>query len=260
MNYENIIYEMKEGIGFLTVNRPDKLNALNDRVIDEILHLLSEVKRHDEVKALIVTGSGSKAFVAGADIPEIQEIGLKEGLDFPRKGQEMTRNLEELGKPSIAAVNGLALGGGCELALACTFRILSENAKLGLPELALGAMPGYGGTQRMSRMIGKSRALWMMLTGDMIGAPEALQLGLANKVVKLEELIATATETAKKIAQKPPLAVKMAIMAVNHGAETDLETGLFLEAALANVLLGSQDKAEGINAFLEKRKPVFTGK
>ncbi|MFZ3115165.1 MAG: enoyl-CoA hydratase-related protein [Syntrophales bacterium] len=260
MNYENIIYEMKEGIGFLTVNRPDKLNALNGKVIEEILHLLAEVKRDDGVKALIVTGSGAKAFVAGADIPEIQDIGLKEGLDFPRKGQEMTRNLEELGKPSIAAVNGLALGGGCELALACTFRILSENAKLGLPELALGAMPGYGGTQRMSRMIGKSRALWMMLTGDMIGAPEALQLGLANKVVKLEELIDTATETARKIAQKPPLAVKMAIMAVNHGAETDLETGLFLEAALANVLLGSQDKAEGINAFLEKRKPVFTGK
>lgn len=260
MNYENIIYEVKEGIGFLTVNRPDKLNALNGRVIDEILHLLSEVKCNDEVKALIVTGSGSKAFVAGADIPEIQAIGLKEGLDFPRKGQEMTRNLAELGKPSIAAVNGLALGGGCELALACTFRILSENAKLGLPELALGAMPGYGGTQRMSRMIGKSRALWLMLTGDMVGAQEALQLGLANKVVKPEELIATATETAQKIAQKPPLAVKMAIMAVNHGAETDLETGLFLEAALANVLLGSQDKAEGINAFLEKRKPVFTGK
>lgn len=260
MNYENIIYEVKEGIGFLTINRPDKLNALNGRVIDEILHLLSEVKRHDEVKALVVTGSGSKAFVAGADIPEIQEIGLKEGLDFSRRGQEMNRNLAELGKPSIAAVNGLALGGGCELALACTFRILSESAKLGLPELALGAMPGYGGTQRMSRMIGKSRALWMMLTGDMIGAQEALQIGLANKVVKPEELIDAATETAKKIAQKPPLAVKMAIMAVNHGAEIDLESGLFLEAALANVLLGSQDKAEGIKAFLEKRKPVFTGK
>lgn len=260
MNYENIIYEVNEGIGLLTINRPDKLNALNGQVIDEILHLLAEVKRNDEVKALIVTGSGSKAFVAGADIPEIQAIGLKEGLDFPRKGQEMTRNLEDLGKPTIAAVNGLALGGGCEVALGCTFRIMSENAKLGLPELALGAMPGYGGTQRMSRIIGKSRALWMMLTGEMLGAQEALQMGLANKVVKPEELIDAAKETARKIAQKPPLAVKMAIMAVNHGAETDLETGLFLEAALANVLLGSQDKAEGIGAFLEKRKPVFTGK
>lgn len=260
MKYENIIYDVKESIGFLTINRPDKLNALNGQVIDEIMHVLSEVKKNEEVKALIVTGSGSKAFVAGADIPEIKEIGLKDGMDFSRRGQEMTRNVEELGKPTIAAVNGLALGGGCELALGCTFRILSENAKLGLPELALGAMPGYGGTQRMSRMIGKSRALWMMLTGDMIGTQEALQLGLANKVVKPEELMDVAVETAKRIARKPSLAVKMAIMAVNHGFETDLESGLFLESALANILLGSQDKTEGITAFLEKRKPVFTGK
>jgi len=260
MKYENIIYEVKESIGFLTVNRPDKLNALNAQVIDEIVHALGEVKKSDDVKALIVTGSGSKAFVAGADIPEIQAIGLKDGMDFSRRGQEMTRNVEELGKPSIAAVNGLALGGGCELALGCTFRILSENAKLGLPELALGAMPGYGGTQRMSRMIGKSRALWMMLTGDMLDAQEALRLGVANKVVKPEELMDVAAETAKKIAKKPSLAVKMAIMAVNHGFETDLESGLFLESALANVLLGSQDKSEGIAAFMEKRKPIFTGK
>lgn len=260
MKYENIIYEVKESIGFLTINRPDKLNALNAQVIDEIVHVLSDVKKNEMVKALIITGSGSKAFVAGADIPEIQEIGLKDGMDFSRRGQEMTRHIEELGKPTIAAVNGLALGGGCELALGCTFRILSENAKLGLPELALGAMPGYGGTQRMSRIIGKSRALWMMLTGDMIDAQEALRLGLANKVVKPEELMDVAAGTAKKIAQKPSLAVKMAIMAVNHGFETDLESGLFLESALANILLGSQDKAEGITAFIEKRKPVFTGK
>ncbi len=259
MSYENIIYDVKERIGFLTVNRPDKLNALNGQVIDEILDALGKVKSDDGVKSLIVTGSGQKAFVAGADIPEIQGIGLKDGLDFPRKGQEMGRRIEELGKPSIAAVNGLALGGGCELALACTFRILSENAKLGLPELALGAIPGYGGTQRMSRIIGKSRALWLMLTGDMIGAPEALQMGLANMVVKPEELLGAATEVAKKIAQKAPLAVKMAMMAVQHGTETDLETGLFIEAALANVLLGSKDKEEGIKAFLEKRKPNFSG-
>lgn len=260
MNYENIIYEVKDSVGLLTVNRPDKLNALNAKVIDEIIHVLAEVKKSEEVKALVVTGSGSKAFVAGADIPEIQAVGLKDGMDFSRRGQEMTRNVEELGKPSIAAVNGLALGGGCELALGCTFRILSENAKLGLPELALGAMPGYGGTQRMSRMIGKSRALWMMLTGEMLDAQEALRLGVANKVVKPEELMDVAAATAKKIAQKPSLAVKMAIMAVNHGFETDLESGLFLESALANVLLGSQDKTEGIAAFMEKRKPIFTGK
>jgi enoyl-CoA hydratase len=259
MSFENIIYEVKEGIGFLTVNRPDKLNALNGRVIEEIVNALGEIRRDDTVKVLIVTGSGQKAFVAGADIPEIQEIGLKGGLDFSRKGQDMNRHIEELGKPSIAAVNGLALGGGCELALACTFRILSDNAKLGLPELALGAIPGYGGTQRMSRIIGKSRALWMMLTGEMVGAEDALHMGLANRVVKPEELMAAAVETAKKIMQKAPLAVKMAMMAVQHGAETDLESGLFLESVLANVVLGSKDKEEGIAAFMEKRKPLFTG-
>ena len=171
----------------------------------------------------------------------------------------MNRQIEELGKPSIAAVNGLALGGGCELALSCTFRILSENARLGLPELGLGVIPGYGGTQRLSRIIGKSRALWTMLTGDMISAQEALQMGLANRVVKPEELIDAATEVARKISQKAPLAVKMAMTAVNRGTETDLETGLFLEAALANVLIGSKDKEEGIKSFLEKRKPNFSG-
>lgn len=259
MNYQNITYDVKEGIGFLTINRPDKLNALNGQVIDEILNVLSLVRGDDGVSAIILTGSGQKAFVAGADIAEIAGIGLKNGLDFCRKGQEMNRHLEDLGKPSIAAVNGLALGGGCELALACTFRIMSENAKLGLPELALGAIPGYGGTQRMSRTIGKSRALWMMLTGDMVGAQDALQMGLANMVVKPEELMNAAAEAARKIAAKAPLAVKMAMMAVYHGTETDLESGLFFEAALANVLLGTQDMEEGIKAFLEKRKPNFSG-
>ncbi len=259
MGYENVIYEVKEGKGFLTVNRPDKLNALNGQTVDEILHVLSLVKSDEPVRVLIVTGAGQKAFVAGADISEIQGLGLKTGLDFSRKGQEMNRQLEELGKPSIAAVNGLALGGGCELALACTFRILSENAKLGLPELALGAIPGYGGTQRMSRIIGKSRTLWLLLTGDMVGAQDALQLGLANMVVKSDELIDAAAGVANKIAQKAPLAVKMALMAVNHGAETDLESGLFLEAALSNILVGTKDKEEGIRAFMEKRKPSFTG-
>ncbi|HLA27033.1 MAG TPA: enoyl-CoA hydratase-related protein [Syntrophales bacterium] len=260
MNYENIVYEVKEGIGFITINRPAKLNALNGQVIDELFNVIGEVRSDDEVKAIILTGSGQKAFVAGADIDEIKEILVKDGLDFCRRGQELNRNIEELGKPSIAAVNGLALGGGCELALSCTFRILSENARLGLPELGLGVIPGYGGTQRLSRIIGKSRALWAMLTGDMISAQEALQMGLANRVVKPEELINAATEIARTISQKAPLAVKMAMMAVNRGTETDLESGLFLEAALANILLGSQDRDEGIKAFLEKRKPSFTGR
>jgi enoyl-CoA hydratase len=197
--------------------------------------------------------------VAGADISEFEGIGLKQGFDFCRNGQNMNRDVEELGKPSIAAVNGLALGGGCELALACTFRILTEDANLGLPELGLGVIPGYGGTQRLARAIGKSRALWTMLTGDMIGAQEALQMGLANRVVKKEEVMDASVKVAKKIIQKAPSAVKMAMTAVYQGTETDLKTGLVLEAAFGNLLLTGKDKEEGVKAFMEKRKPNFTG-
>jgi enoyl-CoA hydratase len=260
MGYSTILYESREGIGFLTINRPKVLNALNDQTIDEIRNVLSDVKNDDQVRTIILTGSGEKAFVAGADITEIANITLKEGFDFCRKGHQMNRELEELGKPSIAAVNGLALGGGFELALSCTFRILSENAKLGLPEPGLGVIPGYGGTQRLARMIGKSRALWAMLVGDLISAQEALQMGLANMVVKQEDLMDASIKVAKKIIEKAPLAAKMAMIAVYHGTETDLETGLVFEAALANVLLGTQDKEEGIRAFMEKRKPNFSGK
>ncbi len=259
MEYDGIIYEKRENVGFLTINRPTKLNALNAHTIDEIKDALQKFKEDDDVRAVILTGAGEKAFVAGADIDEIEPIGLKEGFDFARNGQGMNSCLEELGKPSIAAVNGLALGGGCELALACTFRILSENAKLGLPEVGLGVIPGYGGTQRLARNIGKSRALWTMLVGDMIGAQDALQMGLANMVVPQKELMDVSMGVVKKIIRKAPLAVKMAMMAVHRGAEIDLESGLFLEAAFANILVGSQDKQEGIKAFQEKRKPHFSG-
>lgn len=259
MDYKNIIYEVRENIGFLTIDRPKRLNALNGEAIEEIGDVLAKAKTDDEIRVVIVTGSGEKAFVAGADITEFEDIGLKDGFNFSRKGQGMNHDLEELGKPSIAAVNGLALGGGCELALSCTFRILSENARLGLPELGLGVIPGYGGTQRLARVIGKSRALWTMLTGDMIGAQEALQMGLANMVVKQEELMDASVKVAKKIIEKAPLAVRMAMTSVYHGTETDLETGLVLEAAFSNLLLISEDKEEGIKAFMEKRKPNFTG-
>jgi len=259
VKYEGIIYEEREGIGFLTVNRPSKLNALNAHTINEIKDALQKFKEDDSVRVVILTGAGEKAFVAGADIDEIEPIGLKDGLEFSRNGQGMNRCLEELGKPSIAAVNGLALGGGCELALACTFRILSENAKLGLPEVGLGVIPGYGGTQRLARSVGKSRALWVMLTGDMINANDALQTGLANMVVPQKDLLDTSVGVARKIIQKAPLAVKMAMSAVHHGAEIDLESGLFLEAVIANVLLGTRDKDEGIKAFLDRRKPEFSG-
>lgn len=260
MEYQNVIFEVKEGIGFLTINRPSKMNALNGQTIDEIRNVLTEVKNDDQVKAIIVTGSGEKAFVAGADITEFVDIGVDKGFDFSRNGQQMGRDLEWLGKPSIAAVNGLALGGGLELALSCTFRILSENAQLGLPEVGLGVIPGYGGTQRLARAIGKSRALWTMLTGEMINAQDALQMGLANMVVKQEDLMDTSFKVAAKILGKAPLAVKMAIMAVNHGTETDLESGLICESAFVNLLLTTKDKEEGIKAFMERRKPSFTGK
>jgi enoyl-CoA hydratase len=259
MGYDGIIYEKRENVGFLTISRQTKLNALNAKTIDEIKDALQKFKEDEEVRAVILTGAGKKAFAAGADIDEISNIGLKEGFEFSRNGQGMNSLLDELGKPSIAAVNGLALGGGCELALACTFRILSENAKLGLPEAGLGVIPGYGGTQRLTRIIGKSRALWTILTGEMINAQDALQMGLANMVVPQKELMDASIGVAKKIIQKAPLAIKLAMIAVNYGAEIDLDSGLLLEATVANTLLGTQDKEEGIKAFLDRRKPDFSG-
>ena len=221
---------------------------------------MGEAKEDESVRVLIITGSGDKAFVAGADIGEIKNFGLKEGFDFLRTGHRMNNDIETLGKPVIAAVNGLALGGGCELAMSCTLRIVSEMAKLGLPELGLGVIPGYGGTQRLPRLIGKGPALWYLLTGEMIDAAKAVDLGLANLVVKPEELIQVALDVARMIAAKAPLAVKMAICAVNYGTGVDLETGLVLEAALGNLGIASDDKNEGISAFFEKRKPDYKGK
>lgn len=260
MEYQNIIFEVKEGIGLLTINQPKKLNALNAATVDEIMDVVGRVKADEKIRVLIITGAGDKAFVAGADVSEFVNIGLKEGYDFTRKGHQMNRGLEWLGIPTIAAVNGLALGGGCELAMACTFRIVSEKARFGLPELGLGVIPGYGGTQRMARMIGKSRALWIMLTGETMGAEEALRVGLANMVVKPEELMDATFKVAKTICEKGPLAVKYALLAVHHGVETDLETGLVIESAMENLVLATKDKQEGVSSFLEKRKPAFQGK
>jgi len=260
MDYQNVTFEMREEIGVLTINRPKKLNALNHATMDEIQDVLDKVRSDQALRVLVITGAGDKAFVAGADVSEFVDLGLNEGFDFTRKGNQIFRALECLGIPTIAAVNGLALGGGCELAMSCTFRILSDNARFGLPELALGVIPGYGGTQRLARMIGKSRALWVMLTGETIGAEEALSIGWANRVVKPEALMDEAFKVAKTICTKGPLAVKYALVAVNHGTETDLETGLVIESAMTSLVLTSEDKKEGVSSFLEKRKPVFKGR
>ncbi|MBW1996440.1 MAG: enoyl-CoA hydratase/isomerase family protein [Deltaproteobacteria bacterium] len=259
MEFSNLKYEREGKVGILTVNRPKVLNALNKETVKEIREAALKIKEAGDVNVLIITGEGDKAFIAGADISEFKDLGLREGFDFSRNFQEMTNVIENLGIPVIAMVNGLALGGGCEVALACTLRILSESARLGLPELGLGVIPGAGGTQRLSRIIGKGRALWYILTGDLIGANEALEMGLANLVVEPAKLKEKTLEVAQKICSKGPLAVKLALHAVNFGMEADLQTGLVLEAAMANVATGTQDAKEGVASFLGKRKPNFKG-
>ena len=260
MEYSNLKYEEKDDVGVLTINRPDKLNALNSATIRELSVVLNELKSKGSIKALILTGSGDKAFIAGADISEFAKLGLGEGFDFSRNFQLVTLELERMNIPVIGAINGLALGGGCELALACHVRILSEKAKFGLPELGLGAVPGAGGTQRLARLIGKGRALWTMLTGDMIGAEDALQYGLGNMLVKPEELMASSLKVAGKMASKAPLAVKMTLNAVNFGIECHLDSGLAIEAAGMTVVIGSEDLKEGVSSFMEKRSPKFKGR
>ena len=259
MEYENIQFQKQGDIGILTVNRPKALNALNTATIQEIRSVLGAVKKDHSLRLLVITGAGDKAFVAGADIGEIKALGLKDGLDFLQAGHQMNRDIEGLGKPTIAAINGLALGGGCEMAMACSLRIVSQTAKMGLPELGLGVIPGFGGTQRLARLIGKGRALWYILTGEMMDAPTAVELGLANLMVTPDALMEKTMDIARKIASKGPFAVKMALMAVNYGVETDMESGLALESALTNLALMSKDKEEGIAAFFEKRKPNYTG-
>jgi len=259
MEFNNLKYEVEGKVGILTFNRPKVLNALNGETVREIIKAVSQIKEEGNVSVLAMTGEGEKAFVAGADINEFVGQGVKEGFEFSRSFQEMTSSIEKIGIPTIAMVNGLALGGGCEIALACSLRVLSQNARMGLPELGLGVVPGAGGTQRLPRLIGKGRALYYILTGDMIGAQEALAMGLANFVVEPDKLKEKTLEIAKKICTKGPLAVKLALHAVNYGLEADIETGLTLEASMASIATGSQDTKEGIAAFLEKRKPNFTG-
>jgi len=260
MEFKNLIYEIKDKIGILTLNRPKLLNALNHETLFEMNTLLRQIKEEHNVGVLIMTGSGEKAFIAGADISEIEAMGLADSFEFSRYGQTVTCELETLGIPTIAAVNGLALGGGFEFALACNLRIAAEKARFGFPETGLGVIPGFGGTQRLPRIIGKGRALYYLLTGEMIDASKALGMGLVCDVVPGDQLFDRSIKLAQKILTKSPLAIKFAISAIHFGMESHLNTGMILETALMNLSVVSEDKKEGIAAFKEKRAPVFQGK
>jgi len=260
MAFENLLYEKRNAIGYVTVNRPEKLNALNRKIMDELHDCFQEIERDDEVRAVILTGAGEKAFVGGADINELAVQTPVEGKEMSVRGQKVLDLIEHLGKPVIAAVNGYALGGGCELALACTLRVASENARLGQPEVKLGLIPGYAGTQRLPRLVGRGRALEMLLSGEPVSAAEAYRIGLVNQVAPAQDLIAAAEKLAQKILANAPLAVKFALEAVNHGLEMTQAEGQFLEANLFGLCCSTADMKEGTRAFLEKRPARFTGK
>ena len=260
MIYENILLDKKDAIAYVTVNRPKVLNALNGATIEELRAAFHELKQDASIRVVILTGAGEKAFVAGADIAELAERDPVSGKEFAHRGQNVFNLIENLGKPVIACINGFALGGGCELALACTLRLASDNARLGQPEVKLGIIPGYGGTQRLPRLVGKGLAMQMVLTGEMITAQEAHRIGLVNEVTSATELIPRAEVIAAKIIANAPLAVQYTLEAVNKGMEMPLPNGLFLETALFGVCCATEDKTEGTSAFLEKRAAAFKGK
>ncbi len=260
MSYSNIKTENRDGILWLTIDRPKVLNALNDQTVSEIGTAFTAARDDDSVRAVIVTGAGDKAFVAGADINELAKMTPIVGKFTSEKGQTVFLQIERFPKPVIAAINGFALGGGCELALACHIRIASDRAQLGLPEVTLGIIPGYGGTQRMARLVGKAKAFELICSGDRISAIDAEKIGLVNQVVSAEQLIPAAEEMAKKIASRSPMAVRAAIEAINSGIDMPLEDALVLEATLFGLLCASEDMKEGMTAFLEKRPPKFPGR
>jgi len=259
MAWETLLCDKRDGVGYVTINRPQRLNALNRQVIDELLGVFEDLRRDAEVRVAILTGSGDKAFVAGADINELAALAPVEGEETARRGQRVLDLIENLGKPVIAAINGYALGGGCELAMACTLRIAAESARLGQPEVKLGLIPGYGGTQRLPRLIGKSQAVEIILTGEPVSAQEAFRLGLVNQVVPADDLIPAAERLAQRIIAAAPLAVRFALEAVQRGMEVSTAEGQALEAALFGLTCTTADMKEGTRAFLEKRPPKFTG-
>ncbi|MEH7235886.1 enoyl-CoA hydratase/isomerase family protein [Bacillus sp. JJ1562] len=256
MTYKNILVDKKDKIGRITINRAEVRNALNPETVQELRQALEELRANDGIMVLIITGSGEKSFVSGSDISSIKDRHFLEALT-PHM-QNLYTELEKFEKPIIAAINGFALGGGCELAMACDLRIASENAKLGLPELNLGIIPGAGGTQRLASLVGIGKAKELIYTGEIINATEAERIGLVNKVVQIEELLDAAEELAKKIINKGPLALKLAKLSIN--STQNLTSGLLIEALSQSILFASEDKYEGASAFLEKRKPNFIGR
>ncbi|MDP2060237.1 MAG: enoyl-CoA hydratase-related protein [Flavobacteriaceae bacterium] len=259
-NYQNILYTIDAPIATITINRPEKLNALNKATLAELRIALEKVEKNAAIRVLILTGSGNKAFVAGADIAEFSSFDKNQGSELAQKGQESVMNfLQNFSKPIIAAINGYALGGGLELAMAAHIRIASDNAKMGLPEVSLGVIPGYGGTQRLSQLIGKGRALEMIVSAQTISASQALEYGLVNHVVSQENLFETCLGLAQKIASNSPKAIGKAIEAVNAGFDTS-KSGFDEEIRLFGECFGTEDFKEGITAFLEKRKAEFPGK
>jgi enoyl-CoA hydratase/carnithine racemase len=258
--FTNILYEKCGAIATITVNRPKVLNALSKSTLDEIGAAVQQAGEDPEVRGVILTGNGDKAFVAGADIKEFAGVTAPQAEAFTRAGQAVLNQIESLGKPVIAAVNGLALGGGCELAMACTLRIAATHAAFGQPEVRLGLTPGFGGTQRLPRLVGKGRALQLILSAEPIDANHALQIGLVNEVVEPGELLSRAGQILTTIAGNAPLAVRYAIEAVNRGMEASQSDGLALEGSYFAVCCASVDMQEGVAAFLERRKPVFQGR
>lgn len=259
MTYENLLTEIDQGVATITINRPEALNALNIKTLKELECVFYEYTLDDRVKVIILTGSGEKAFIAGADIAAMRGFTPLEARDFSKLGHAMIRSMEACPKPVIAAINGFALGGGCELAMGCDIRLVADTAKFGQPEVNLGLVPGFGGTQRLARLVGRGRAMELILTGDMINAEEAYRIGLANRVVPQTELLSSARSMAAKIISKSPIAVKLAKEALRNGLEMDLDRANQYEGELLGLCFATSDQKEGMQAFLEKRPAKFTG-
>ena len=260
LTLENVLYEKKGAIAYVTLNRPKVLNALNQRTWQDLRAAFEDARDDADVRGVILTGAGDKAFIAGADISELAQVTAVQAERSSTYGQEVLNLVENLGKPVVAAINGFALGGGCETAMACTIRLATESARFGQPEVKLGLLPGGGGTQRLPRLVGKGRALQLILSGEMISAQEAYRIGLVNEVVPAADLIPRAEAILKQIFANAPLAVRYSLEAVNKGLETSQTEGLALEASFFGLCAGTEDKQEGTQAFLQKRAPQFQGR